>query len=183
MKHIFISLMFLLYSGLIFSQQEGKHKHVISYTNTNNLEIFTNNESTFSGQKTVYKKGYGFELNSFHGVYVFRTLAFSIGAGIVFSGDKAFKALPVVAQLTWYLNEYRYDGPFILLNTGKNLRIGKFRGGSSAKLGLGYVYEGDNDFRYVIGIFVKGKAYILDKQTNFNYQTLSTGISVGIQFN
>lgn len=173
----------MLYSGLIFSQQGSKQEHVISYTNTNNLEIFINNESTFSGQKTVYKKGYGFELNSFHGVYLFRTLAFSIGAGIVFSGDKAFKALPIGAQLTWYLNEHSYDGPFILLNTGKNLRIGKFRGGSSTKLGLGYVYEGVDDFRYVIGIFVKGKAYIIDKQTNFNYQTQSTGISVGIQFN
>jgi len=183
MKPILFSLFLLLNSGLIFSQQDNNESKGITYTNSNNLEIFINSESTFSGQITVHNSGYGFELNSFHGIYIFRTLALSLGVGIVFSGDKAYKALPIVAQLTWYLNDYRYDGPFILLNTGRNLNVGKFRGGGSAKLGLGYVYEGDNDFRYVIGVFVKGKEYIINNQTNFKYQTLSTGLSLGIQFN
>ncbi len=106
MKYIFSPLLFFLYTAIVFSQQNGQrnHKHGIIYTNTNNLEVFINNESQFSGgQKTVYNKGFGFELNSFHGIYIFRKLAFSVGAGIVFSVDKAFKALPIVAQLKWYL--------------------------------------------------------------------------------
>ncbi len=63
------------------------------------------------------------------------------------------------------------------------MRTGKFRGGGSAKLGVGYMYKSDYDFKYVIGIYIKGKEYIINNQTNFNYQTMSAGISLGIQFN
>lgn len=186
MKYIFSSLLFFLYTAIVFSQQDGQrnHKHRITYTNTNNFELFGNSESDFSGSKsTVYNKGFGFELNSFNGLYITRKLAFSVGVGIVYSVNESYKALPIVAQLKWYLNDYHLNGPFILLNTGRNLRIGKFRGGGSAKLGIGYLLESDYDFKYVIGVYTKGKEYILNNQTNFNYNTLSVGISIGIRTN
>jgi len=185
MKYFFNLLFFLLYTGLIFSQQNNqrKHKHRITYTNTNNLELFSNTESQFSTQKKVYNKGFGFELNSFNGLYLTRKLAFSIGVGIVYSVDASYKALPVVAQVKWYLNDYHLDGPFVLLNTGLNLRLGKFREGGSAKLGVGYVFDSDYDFKYVIGVFTKGKDYILNNQTYYDYTTLSVGISIGIRTN
>ncbi|MCF6182515.1 hypothetical protein [Lutibacter sp.] len=184
MKYFFNLLFFVLFSGLAFSQQNKQHKHKITYTNTNNFELFGNSESDFSGSKsTVYNKGFGFELNSFNGFYITRKLVFSVGVGIVYSVNESYKALPIVAQLKWYLNDYHLNGPFILLNTGRNLRIGKFRGGGSAKLGIGYVLESDYDFKYVIGVYTKGKEYILNNQTNFNYNTLSVGISIGIRTN
>jgi len=103
MKYFFSLLFFLLYSGLIFSQQNNKRKYRITYTNTNNLELLSNTKNQFSTQKTAYNE--------------------------------------------------------------------RFR------------FESDYDYKYVIGVYTKGKAYILNNQTYYKYTTLSVGISLGIRTN
>ena len=159
-----------------------KKKHKIFYTNTNNFEFYFNRESSFSNGDVFRYKGFGIEINSFHGVYLTRNFSLSIGFGITFNVNESFKALPVVAQLKYHFYSYSKEGPFMLLNTGTNINIGSFTRGQSSKFGLGYVLDSDKQYNFVIGAFAKSKTYLLNKQTNFNYQTESYGLSVGIQF-
>jgi len=186
LKYILNSLLFLflLNSVSIFSQPDNskKKKHKIIYTNTNDFEFYFNRESNFSNGKVFQYKGFGIEINSFHGVFVTRNLSISIGLGITFNINESFKALPIVAQLKYHFYNYNKEGPFILLNTGTNINVGSFTKGQSSKLGFGYVLESDKAYSFVVGAFAKSKTYLLNKQTNFNYQTESFGLSVGIQF-
>lgn len=150
---ITISLIFALVCCCgLFSQDVVSSRHKIVYTNTNNLEIFVNKKSGFSNEGAAPNKGFGIEVNSFHGAYLFSRVSLAIGVGIAFNINDEFKALPIVGQIKLHLHPYD-EGFFVLLNTGANLQIGSFTSGRSSKLGLGYLVDGEGEYQYVIGAF------------------------------
>ena len=167
----------------VIAQQSDRNDAKIAYANESNLEIFVNQRSGFSNEPDNQTgTGFALEVNSLHGVYFFKQLGIMAGPGLVFNFNEDFQAIPVVAQVKFHLFPHYRSGPFVLLNAGRNIRVGEFRGGNSAKLGLGYIFEGDGDIRYSVGFFRKTKEFTINTETNFNYQTESLGLSVGIHF-
>lgn len=177
-KSACILFIVLSFSFLSFSQDKDERKF---FVNTTALEIFVNNESGYSNESSHINKGFGFELSTFNGFFLFKKLSLSIGAGISINVNEYFNSLPMVGDLKWYLYDYGINSPYILLNAGKNLNIGSFKGGYSSKLGIGYSFESDFKFQYIIEVFIKSKEFLINKETNFNYQTTSLGVSLGIK--
>lgn len=171
--------MILLVPVCLFSQDRDDRSSI--YVSTNAIEIFANNESQFSNEEVMLRKGFGVEINTFHGIFLFRTLAISLGAGITFNVNDDFKALPIVGDVKWYLSEYGENSPYVLLNVGKNLRIKSFEGGQTAKFGIGYAFEKYDGFQYAMEFFIKSREFILDQETNYNYRVSSLGIALGIK--
>jgi len=195
MKFIFSLLLSILYTGLIFSQQSNtKNKHPIKYTNTINLDFFMNKDNSSTGEfvnqgpfqgtyhGTFQGQGMGIELNSFYGIVFLKKLSLSAGLGVVFNFQENLNALPVVAQVKWYYNDYNKNGLFLLLNTGTNIAVGNFKKGQTGKLGVGYAFNiNASHFNYEISAIFKFKNFILDNNTSILRE--SVGISLGIQFN
>ncbi len=177
-----VLLILFIFSSFLYSQKEKSDKHVITYTNSNNIEFLFNREKGYSNEPIIPNKGFELEINSFHGFYFLKSLSLSAGIGLAYHVSENILAIPIVGEIKFHLNPYYYDGPFVSLNAGRNLKVGNFKSGGSAKLGIGYLFYDDTDFMYVISIFAKSKEYTLDNSTNFNLQTLSLGISAGIQF-
>jgi hypothetical protein len=186
MKPLFNLLFFLLYTGLIFSQQNKKHKqNVIAPIHTFNLEFFVNKDNNSNGEGVIFDsfqgQGMNVELNSFYGIVFFRKLSLSTGLGVVFNFRDNLKALPLAAQLKWHFKDYNKEGAFILLNTGLNIALGNFKKGQTGKFALGYAFKTRHHSNYEISGIFKFKNYILNNNTNI--QRNSVGISFGIQFN
>ncbi|MCF6213518.1 MAG: hypothetical protein L3J45_05785 [Flavobacteriaceae bacterium] len=142
------------------------------------------NQGQFQGtyHGTFQGQGMGMELNSFYGIVFFRKLAFSAGIGMSFNFKENLNALPLVAQLKWYFNDYNKESPFLLLNTGLNIAVGNFKKGKSGKIGVGYAFNiNESPFNYEISAIFKFKNFILDNNTDILRE--SVGISLGIQFN
>jgi hypothetical protein len=171
---------FILISNLAFAQDEFDDKSI--YTNTNTLEIFTNKESGYSDQDFKPNVGFGFEISTFHGVFVFRHLAISGGIGIAFNVNEDFKSIPIVGDVKFYLNPYGINSLYVLLNAGRNLKLDSFLAGQTSKFGLGYTFESDYDVSYVMEVFIKSKEFTIDKATNYNYQMSGLGLALGIKF-
>lgn len=169
----------LLASTCVFGQDRDDSQSI--YVSTSSIEIFANKKSFFSNEDVMLHKGFGIELNTFHGIFLFRTLSISLGAGIAFNINDDFKALPIVADIKWYLSEYGENSPYILLNAGRNLRINSFRGGQSSKFGIGYAFEKYKDLQYVMEFYVKSKMFLLNQGSDKNYQVDSIGIALGIK--
>ncbi len=166
-----------------FAQSKDGAGFKIVYANETNLEVFIHQRSGFSNEPNNQQgTGFALELNSLHGVYFFKQIALMAGPGITFNFNEDFQSLPFVGQIKFHLFSYERAGPFVLLNAGRNIRAGKFLPGASAKLGLGYIFDGNNNVRYSIGFFRKSKEFTINTETNFNYQTESLGLSVGIHF-
>lgn len=179
----YICLIFLFKFCICISQNEDGNKFKIVYANESNLELIVHQRSGFSNEPNNQRPtGFALELNSLHGVYFFNQLALMVGPGIIFNFNEDFRALPFVGQLKFHLFSHERAGPFVLLNAGRNIRLGQFLGGSSAKLGLGYIFDSNKIIRYSIGFFRKTKEFTINEETNFNYQTESLGLSVGIHF-
>lgn len=160
--------------------QNGDDRKSI-YVNTNTLEIFANRESNYSNEKVIQNRGFGIEISSFHGLFLFRTLSISLGAGIAFNINKNYKTLPIVGDVKWYFSEYGENSPYVLLNAGRNLRIENFKGGGTAKFGVGYAFESDYGFQYIMEFYIKSKEITLNQETNYNYHVSSLGISLGVK--
>lgn len=177
-----ILLFTLICCSLSYSQLSKPEKHKIVYTSNNNFELIVNKEKTFSNNPVILNRGLEVEINSFHGLYLFKHLSVSIGVGLAYHISENIAALPIVGEFRYHLNPQFYEGLFVSLNTGRNLKIGSFKSGSSAKLAIGYLFESNSDFMYTISFFAKSKEYTLDNTTNYNLQTLSIGVSTGIHF-
>ncbi|WBL23431.1 hypothetical protein [Zunongwangia sp. HRR-M8] len=154
------------------------------YTSTNILEIYKNTEETLTHQQNQLNKGWGFELNSLHGIFILKKFILSAGIGINFNVDEEYKSIPAILEVRFNLYDYGLDSPFVLLNTGKNIKIGSFLPGQTAKLGVGYNFESDYNFQYTIEIFKKSKTYYTSEvqDVNYNYPADGYGLSVGITF-
>jgi hypothetical protein len=159
----------------------NKEKHSI-YTSSNVIELYTNRESGYSNEETAINTGFGFEIISFQGVMLFKRLAISVGVGISFNVNEDFKSLPVVGDLKFYLNPYGLNSLYVLLNAGRNINVDSFLPGGTAKFGIGYTFESDFKFSYVIEAFVKSREYIINTETNYNYQVTGLGLALGIKF-
>lgn len=174
-----ILLLFCFFMSMLFCQAQSNTDRQSIYTNTNTLEIFTNKESGFSNEPIDINKGIGYELSTFHGIFLFRTLAISVGVGVAFNVNEDFKGLPVVGDLKWYFSEYGEDSVYILLNAGRNIKVGSFLPGQSSKLGIGYAAEGG----LVVEFFIKSKEYETERNNNYSiYSVFGLGLSAGIKF-
>lgn len=169
----------LLVSACLFGQDKDDSQSI--YVITSSIEIFANKKSSIPNEEVMLHKGFGVEVNTFHGIFLFRTLSISLGAGIAFNINDDYKALPIVADVKWYLSEYGEESPYILLNAGRNLRINSFLGGQSSKFGIGYAFEKYKDLQYVMEFYVKSKMFILNQETGKNYQVDSIGIALGVK--
>ncbi|MEO8934841.1 MAG: hypothetical protein ABI295_11100 [Xanthomarina sp.] len=168
-----ILLLSCFFMPMLICQAQNSSDRESIYTSTNTFEIFTNKESGFSNEPVYVNRGFGFELNSFHGIFLFRSLAISIGVGIAFNVNEDFKGLPVVGDVKWYFSEYGEDSAYILINAGRNIEIGSFLPGQSSKLGIGYAAEEG----LVVELFIKSKAY----ESSSYYGVLGIGLSIGIK--
>ncbi|WP_424494950.1 hypothetical protein [Salinimicrobium sp. GXAS 041] len=177
-KILFISAIFCF----PFLMQAQDHKKI--YTSTNILEIYKNTEESLIHHENQLNTGWGFELNSLHGIFILKKFVLSAGIGVNFNIDEEYKSLPAILEIRFNLNDYGFNSPFVLLNTGKNLEIGSFLPGQTAKLGLGYNFESDYNFQYTIEVFKKSKTYYTSEvqDVNYNYPADGYGISVGITF-
>ena len=173
-----VYLLFLIFPSLCLSQGEANQS---VFTNTTTLEIFANKESNYSNQAIVVNEGFGIELSTFNGVFVFKTLSISLGVGIAFNVKDDYKSIPIVGDVKWYLKEYGFNSPYILLNAGKSLNISGFSKGYSSKLGIGYTFESDYSVQYVVEAFVKSKDFLMIEETNSNYLISSIGLSLGFK--
>ncbi|MGB7786037.1 MAG: hypothetical protein WBL27_08055 [Salinimicrobium sp.] len=154
------------------------------YSSTNILEIYINTEESLIHHENQLNTGWGFELNSLHGIFIFKKFVLSAGIGVNFNIDEEYKSIPAILEIRFNLNDYGLNSPFVLLNTGKNIEIGSFLPGQTAKLGLGYNFESDYNFQYTIEVFKKSKTYYTSEvqDVNYNYPADGYGISVGITF-
>ncbi len=177
---IIIIISVLLCFPLFTQAQEDKK----IYTSTNILEIYKNTERTLIHQQNKLNKGWGFELNSLHGIFILKKFILSAGIGINFNIDEEYKSIPAILEVRFNLYDYGLNSPFVLLNTGKNIKIGSFLPGQTAKLGVGYNFESDYNFQYTIEIFKKSKTYYTSEvqDVNYNYPADGYGVSVGITF-
>ncbi|GHA40335.1 hypothetical protein GCM10007103_22260 [Salinimicrobium marinum] len=165
---------------LIIQAQEDKKL----YTSTNILEIYINTEESLIHDENQINTGWGFELNSLHGIFIFKKFVLSAGIGVNFNIDEEYKSLPAILEIRYSLYDYGVNSPFVLLNTGKNIKIGSFLPGQTAKLGLGYNFESDYNFQYTIEFFKISKTYYTSEvqDVDYNYPADGYGISVGITF-
>ena len=173
-----VYLLLLISPSLCLSQDETSQSR---FTNTTTLEIFANKESNYSNQDIVVNEGFGIELSTFNGVFVFKTLSISLGVGIAFNVKDDYKSIPIVGDVKWYLKEYGVNSPYVLLNAGKSLKISGFSKGYSSKLGIGYTFESDYRVQYVVEAFVKSKEFLMIEETNSNYLISSIGLSLGFK--
>lgn len=152
------------------------------YTNTNILEVYANTKESQVHIENDLDTGWGFEINSLHGIFLFKKLVLSAGVGLNFNINENYKSLPVIAEARFNFNDFGINSPFILLNTGRNIKIGSFLPGQTAKLGFGYNFESDSNFQYTIEFFKKSKTYYTSEipGTDYNYRADGYGISIGI---
>lgn len=176
-----ILLVFLIFFFPLLLQAQG-HKKV--YSSTNILEIYKNTEESLIHYQNELNSGWGFELNSLHGIFILKKFVLSAGIGVNFNIDEEYKSVPAIIEIRFNLNDYGFNSPFVLLNTGKNIEIGSFLPGQTAKLGLGYNFESDYNFQYTIEAFKKSKTYYTSevRKVDYNYPADGYGISVGITF-
>lgn len=176
---ILLFLIMICFPLLIQAQDHTKF-----YTSTNILEIYKNTEESLIHYENELNTGWGFELNSLHGLFILKKFVLSAGIGVNFNIDEEYKALPAILEIRFNLNDYGINSPFVLLNTGKNIEIGGFLPGQTAKLGLGYNFESDYNFQYTIEAFKKSKSYYASEvqDVNYDYPADGYGISVGITF-
>lgn len=176
-----ISLLALIFlcSSALHSQDQEK-----IYTSTNILEVFINTDESLIHYENQLNTGWGLELNSLHGIIILRKFVLSAGVGINFNVNEDYKSIPAIAELKYHFNDYGINSPYVLLNTGKNLKIGSFLPGQTAKLGFGYNFESDYEFQYTIEFFKKSKTYYNSEVSNvdYNYRANGYGISIGITF-
>ena len=177
-KTLIISIIFCF--PILLQAQD--HKKI--YTSTNILEIYKNTEESLIHYENQLNTGWGFELNSLHGLYILKKFVLSAGIGINFNINEDYKSLPAILELKFNLNDDGLNSPFVLLNTGKNIEIDSFMPGQTAKLGLGYNFESDFNFQYTIEVFKKSKTYYTSevRDVDYNYRANGYGISVGITF-
>lgn len=174
-----VLFVYCFFMPMLLCQAQSKTTRQSIYTNTNTLEFFTNKESGFSNEPIDVNTGFGFELNSFHGIFLFRTLAVSVGFGAAFNVNEDFKGLPVMGDLKWYFSEYGEDSVYILLNAGRNIKVGSFLPGQSSKLGIGYAAEEG----LIVEFFLKSKEYETFRNNSYSiYSVLGIGLSAGIKF-
>ena len=153
----------------------------ITYVNESNIELWLNTQTRYSSGSQPSEDGFGLELNSLHGINLFGVISITAGPGIAFNFGEQQQALPIVGQVKWSLNRFDREGPFIVLNAGRNLVLGNFRPGSSAKLGVGWTFRTTQGLQYDLGFFRKSKEFTLNESNNFNLQTESLGISFGLR--
>ena len=178
----FRTILIFVFLGLPFLIQAQDHKKL--YTSTHILEIYKNTEESLIHHDNALHTGWGLELNSIHGIFILKKFVLSAGIGLNFNIDEAYKSIPAILEIRFNLNDYGFNSRFVLLNTGKNLEIGHFLPGQTAKLGLGYNFESDYNFQYTIEVFKKSKTYYTSEvqNVNYNYPADGYGISVGITF-
>lgn len=152
------------------------------YTNTNILEVYSNNKKSQVHIVNNLDTGWGIEINSLHGIFILKKFVLSAGVGLNLNFNENYKSLPVIAELRFNFKDFGINSPFVLLNTGKNIQIGSFQPGQTAKLGFGYNFESDTNFQYTIEFFKKSKTYYTNviPGIDYNYRADGYGISVGI---
>lgn len=172
-------IIFLILSSTGISQTSEK-----LYSTTNVLEVYINTEGSLIHDKNKLDTGWGFELNSLHGIFVLKKFLLSAGIGLNFNLNENYKSIPAIMEIRFHLYNYGRNSPFVLLNTGKNIEIGSFLPGQTAKLGLGYNFESDFNFQYTIEFFKKSKTFYTSKisDATYDYPADGYGISVGITF-
>ncbi len=173
---IIIFIMFLL---PVYSQHK---KHGIVYTNTTVLELVLNKKSRYLNEQADSHKGGGISVTSLHGFFILKKISVSVGLEISFSLNEYYRSLPFIGEFRFYFYNYGVKGVYLLLNTGKNLEISSFKGGKTAKFGLGYVFEGESNFLYVVEFYNISKQFLGYNMDNKNYSIDGLGVSFGIKF-
>lgn len=180
---LFLIFIFLTIPLLLFSQDEEIVGKRWMYTSTSTIEFQPNSQSGFGNQPLTSGEGYGFELNSMHGLFLTKRIVLSIGTGLNYNFSLDFQSVPLIAQLKLFYREYAHkSGPYILLNTGKHLEIGRLDGGQTAKLGAGYVIKTYLNFDVCLELFAKSKTFTDYSKYQNSYNVDSYGFGVGIKF-
>lgn len=175
-KFLLISFLFFQFFNVYSQKAESL------YTNTNILEVYANSKESLVHIENDLNTGWGFEINSLHGIFILKKLVLSAGVGINFNINEDYKSLPVIAEARFNFNDFGINSPFILLNTGRNIKIGSFLPGQTAKLGFGYNFESDSNFQYTIEFLKKSKTYYTNEipSIDYDYRADGYGISIGI---
>ena len=154
-------ILFLLFVFFVSNSQERK-KFTIRYINMTSFSIAKNTESYFSNfskDSIRSPKGFGFDLNSIHGVRFFGIIAISAGIGIDWNVDKTFLSTPYIIDVRLFSNKSIDNCLFLYLQTGKNIKwSNSFDGnGTSSKIGLGGIFSYDDDISLFVDVFRKSK--------------------------
>lgn len=186
MKKIFI--LFLLFSKLLSYSQIDKKKFKIDYVNMTSISITKNTESYFSNfSKDSIKTfdGIGFDINTIHGVKFFNHISLSAGISIDWNINKTFLSTPFIVDLRLFSSKKSDNSLFVYLQTGKNIKWSNSSNanGTTSKLGVGAIFDFDDNISYYFDIYKKSKQIDLYKYKDFgNYNISGFGISLGIIF-
>lgn len=186
MKNIFI--LFLLLIGVSTYSQKEKKKFSVEYLNMTSLSITKNTESyysNFSKDSVKTTKGLGFDLNTIHGVRFFNYVCISVGVSVDWNINKTFLSTPVIYDIRVFSSKSDENSLFFYLQTGQNIKwSNSFNGGgTSSKLGIGAVFNYDENISYYFDIYKKSKQVEIEKyKEKGNYNANGFGISLGVIF-
>ena len=186
MKKIFI--LFLLIISVFVYSQDNKKRFRIEYINMSSLSITKNTESYFSNfSKDSIKTfdGIGLDINTIHGAKFFGHVSISAGLSIDWNINKSFLSTPIIFDLRVFSSKNSDNSLFAYLQTGQNIKwSNSFNGnGTSSKIGVGAIFNYDEDISYFFDIYKKSKQIdLVNFKEKGNYNISGFGISLGVIF-
>ena len=185
MKKVFI--LFLLFCSVFIYSQDNK-KNKVEYVNMSSLSITKNTESYFSNfSKDSIKTfdGIGFDINTIHGAKFFGHVSVSAGISLDWNINKTFLSTPLIFDLRLFSSKNSDNSLFAYLQTGQNIKwSNSFNGnGTTSKLGVGAIFNLDENISYYFDIYKKSKQIDIEKyKEKGNYNISGFGISLGVIF-
>lgn len=186
MKKIFILFLFFI-SVFIYSQNNNK-KNKIEYVNMTSLSITKNTESYFSNfSKDSIKTfdGFGLDINTIHGAKFFGHVSISAGISLDWNINKTFMSTPLFLDFRVFSSNNFDNSLFAYLQTGQNINwSNSFNGkGTTSKIGVGALFNYDDDISYYFDIYKKSKQINLESfKEKGHYNISGFGISIGVIF-
>ncbi len=146
------------------------------------IEVQPNYQNSVLGNTYAKGSGFGLELNTFQGLFITKRIVLAVGSGLNFNFNKNFQSIPIIAEAKIYYEKYGENGIYIMLNAGRNLPLGGFDNGQTAKLGAGYVLRSQRNYSVCIEVFKKSKFFDDPENAPEQYGALSYGLAVGFRF-
>lgn len=182
-QKFFFNVLFVIISIFVYCQNQKSEKFFqFDYTNFHSVSSYL---LTQDGYIEIQKStnGFGTELNTFHGFFITKKIALTLGIGLDWQINRSHLTNLVIFNLRWFLNSFGYNSPYVFIEKGENIPWNsKIISGGRGKLGLGYTLESQNeDLLYFFEIYKKTK-YSDFKSEDYTYTSDSFGISFGIMF-
>ena len=185
MKKLLI-LLLLLVVNAFYAQDKLKHKWLtIDYLNMTGLSVTKNTSSYFLRDSIDKKNGGALEINTIQGIVICKYVGISAGISLDWNINKTFLSTPAVIDLRCFSNKDRENCLYAFIQTGKNIKwSSSFNGnGSTAKLGVGTIFQYDEDYAMYVELYKKSKQINLINSGHTDmYSVDGFGLSIGLTF-